>query len=112
VQYDLNGNIISDTRTYAPNVTAVNYIAWNVNTSNGFLNHYYSQSFVKLREVSLTFNVPQSILGKGFQKASISLVGRNLILWAKIPEVDPDSGRDDLQTPSTRNIGFNINVAF
>ena len=28
VQYDVQGNIISDTRKFAPNTTAVNYIDW------------------------------------------------------------------------------------
>ncbi|MFZ6011485.1 MAG: SusC/RagA family TonB-linked outer membrane protein [Bacteroidota bacterium] len=113
VEYDLEGNIINDTRVYAPNTTAVNYIEWNVNTSNGHLNHYYNQTFVKLREVALTYTVPASVLSKTFiQKASVSLVGRNLALWSKMPNVDPDAGFDNLQTPSTRNVGFNLNFNF
>jgi hypothetical protein len=112
-EYDDQGNILSDSRIYAPNTTPVNYISWNVNTSNAFLNHYYDQTFVKLREVTLTYNLPESFLSKTFiNKASISFVGRNLALWAKIPEVDPDGGEDNLQTPSTRNIGFNVNFTF
>ena len=112
-EYDEEGNIVSDTRIYAPNTTPVNYISWNINTSNAFKNHYYDQTFVKLREVTLTYNLPESLLSKTFiNRASISFVGRNLALWSKMPEVDPDNGRDDLQTPSTRNVGFNLNFTF
>jgi TonB-linked SusC/RagA family outer membrane protein len=113
VTYDEEGNILSDTRVYAPNTTPVNYISWNVNTSNAHLNHYYDQSFVKLREVMITYNVPSDLLAKTFlTRASISLVGRNLALWSDVKEVDPDSGLDNLQTPSTRNMGINLNFIF
>ena len=113
VQYDTDGKIISDTRVYAPNTTPVNYISWNVNTSNAFLNHYYDASFVKLREITLTYNFSSALLSKTFlEKASISFVGRNLFLWSDMKEVDPDPGRDNLQTPSTRSIGFNLDFTF
>ena len=113
VTYDEEGNILNDTRIYAPNTTPVNYISWNINTSNAYLNHYYDQSFVKLREVTLTYNFPRTMLEKTFlSRASISLVGRNLALWSDVPEVDPDTGKDNLQTPSTRNMGFNLNFSF
>ncbi|HEY9487190.1 MAG TPA: TonB-dependent receptor, partial [Chryseosolibacter sp.] len=112
-EYDSEGTILSDTRVYAPNTTAVNYISWNINTSNAYLNHYYDATFIKLREVTLTYNLPQPLLSKTFiHRASVSLVGRNLLLWADMPEVDPDAGTDNLQTPSARNLGFNINFIF
>jgi TonB-linked SusC/RagA family outer membrane protein len=113
--YDSDGNIIEDTRIYAPNSTPVNYIAWNVNTSNyAYTNYsYYNQSFVKLREITITYQVPSSILSKTFfTKANIGVVGRNLAVWTKVPNVDPDTGSDNLQTPSTRNIGINLNFTF
>ena len=113
VTYDEEGNITNDTRIYTPNATPVNYISWNINTSNAHLNHYYDQSFVKLREIVITYNIPRTALAKTFlSKASISLVGRNLAVWTDMPEVDPDPGEDNLQTPSTRNLGFNLNFAF
>lgn len=113
VTYDESGKILTDTRVYAPNTTPVNYISWNVNTSNAYLNHFYDQSFVKLREIVFTYNIPSAVLKKTFlSKASVSLVGRNLALWANMPEVDPDTGYDNLQTPSTRNMGFNLNFSF
>lgn len=113
VEHDADGNILSDTRVYAPNTTPVNYISWNINTSNAYLNHYYDATFIKLREVTLTYNLPESFLSSTFlNRASVSLVGRNLLLWSDVPEVDPDPGSDNLQTPSVRNMGFNLNFIF
>ncbi|HVI46880.1 MAG TPA: SusC/RagA family TonB-linked outer membrane protein [Chitinophaga sp.] len=115
IQYDADGNIISDTRKFAPNGKAVNYIDYMINTSNSANtnNNYYSQTFLKLREVNLTWQVPGRWTSKTFiRDASISFVGRNLLLFSKLPNVDPDSGRDDLQTPSTRSMGFNLNLKF
>lgn len=113
--YDANGNIIKDTRTYAPNAKAVNYIDYMTNTSNAAYDNYnyFSQTFLKLREVTLTWQVPQKWLGKSSIKGiSISAVGRNLLLFSKMPNVDPDPAVDNLQTPSTRTYGFNANFKF
>ncbi|WP_421944214.1 SusC/RagA family TonB-linked outer membrane protein [Pedobacter sp.] len=113
--YDAFGNITSDTRVFAPNTRAVNYIDYMTNTSNGAYNNYnyFSQTFLKLREVTIGWQVPTKILGKSFIKGlDLSLVGRNLLLFSKMPNVDPDPAVDNLQTPSTRSFGFNINLKF
>ncbi len=113
--YDADGNIASDTRTFEKNGQAVNYIDYMTNTSNAAYNNYnyFSQTFLKLREVALTYRVPGKWLGKSFIKSlDVSAVGRNLLLFSDMPNVDPDPGRDDLQTPSSRSIGFNLNLRF
>lgn len=78
-----------------------------------------SKTFAKLREVTLTYNVPKSLFGgKVFKAATVSVVGRNLLLFypSKYKDVDPDqfsqSSGTDLQTPTTRRYGFNINLTF
>jgi hypothetical protein len=113
--YDANGNIISDTRVFAPNTKAVNYIDYMTNTSNGAYNNYnyFSQTFLKLREVTLGWQVPNKLLGKSLIKGlDFAVVGRNLLLLSKMPNVDPDPAVDNLQTPSTRSFGFNVNLKF
>jgi hypothetical protein len=71
-----------------------------------------------MREFALTYNVPARLLsGTPLHKANISLVGRNLFMYSKAGLIDPDQfsefdTSDNLQTPSFRNIGFNINVTF
>jgi hypothetical protein len=117
VTYDLQGNITEDTRQYAPNSTAVNYISWAkdiYNTEESYDDFTYDETFFKLREVILTYKVPNDILNKTFlNAASISFVARNLVLLSTVPQIDPDQGEDDqFQSPSTRNIGFNINFKF
>src|SRR5690606_27358324 len=49
--------------------------------------HVYDASYVKLREISLGYSLPQSLIGgTPFQSVNISLVGRNLaLLYSKIP---------------------------
>ena len=78
-----------------------------------------SKTFTKLREVTLTYQLPGSLLGKSFiRKAEVSLVGRNLLLFfpERYKDIDPDqftqSGASDLQTPTTRRFGFNVNLTF
>jgi len=113
--YDAKGNITSDTRVFAPNAKAVNYIDYMIETSNGAYNNYnyFSQTFLKLREVTLGWQVPAKLLGKSFVKGlDFSVVGRNLLLFSKMPNIDPDPAKDNLQTPSTRSFGFNINLKF
>lgn len=115
VTYDADGNITSDTRTFAPNTKAVNYIDYMTTTSNGANNgyNYFSQTFLKLREVTLTWQLPAKWLAKSFIKdVNVSAVGRNLLLFSKMPNVDPDPASDNLQTPSTRSYGLNLNVKF
>jgi TonB-linked SusC/RagA family outer membrane protein len=113
--YDANGNVVTDTRAFAPNTKAVNYIDYMTNTSNGAYNNYnyFSQTFLKLRETTLSYQVPAKLLEKSVIKGiNISVVGRNLLLLSKMPNVDPDPATDNLQTPSTRSYGLNLNLKF
>lgn len=115
IKYDGNGNVISDTRTFKQNEKAVNYIDYMINTSNEANNNYnyYSETFLKLREVTLGWQVPATWIKRTFfRSASVALVGRNLLLFSKLPNVDPDPGSDNLQSPSTRSMGFNVNLKF
>lgn len=115
VRYDGQGRVVEDTRQFAPNTKAVSYINYMINTSNGHNHnyHYYDETFLKLREVTLTYQLPASLLQKTpLQAASVSLVGRNLLLWSKLPNVDPDTGADNLQTPATRSMGINVDLKF
>jgi len=115
VEYDENGAILSDTRTFAPNEQRINYISFAKSYYSGAVEEpgFYDATFVKLREVTLTYNLPAKWMGKTFiRNASVSLIGRNLLLWSGIDHIDPDPGVDDLQTPSARNVGFNVNLTF
>ncbi|HVM87681.1 MAG TPA: SusC/RagA family TonB-linked outer membrane protein [Puia sp.] len=80
------------------------------------------KTYAKLREVTITYVIPSNVLGLGkksfIQKATISVVGRNLLYFfpSRYKDVDVDqysqSGGSGLQTPTVRNYGFNINLSF
>lgn len=114
VSYDSHGNITSDTRTYTPNTTAVNYISFMQSTSGDMLNHYfyYSDTYVKLRELAITYALPSRLTRKVFTSATVSIIGDNLFIFSKLPNVDPDAAADNLQTPSIRSLGVNFNFKF
>ena len=114
VEYDSYGNIISDTRKFAPNTTAVNYISFMQTTSGGMFNNYfyYKGTYLKMRELVLTYNLPSKWTSGIFNTASVSFIANNLFILAKLPNVDPDAERDELQTPSMRSLGLNINLKF
>ena len=84
--------------------------------TNNLLAFYQTSTFLKLREVSLNYQLPQSIVSKlGMTKASVSLVGQNLLLWVKEYRFsDPDKGlgSNDLPAPSVRYLGVNLNIGF
>lgn len=120
VTYDQYGNITSDNRTYAPNDQYISYKQYIVdlhNSSawggNGSPADTYSKTFVKLREVSLTYAVPRKYLSNLAKSASVSFVGQNVLLWAKdFKYSDPDGGYEDFADPSVRYLGFNIKLTF
>ena len=83
----------------------------------------YDASFIKWRELALTYNVPTKLLGQsGINQLSFGVSVRNLaILYKEVPHIDPESafssatgqqGLEFAQTPSTRSLGFNLNVKF
>jgi TonB-linked SusC/RagA family outer membrane protein len=78
-----------------------------------------SKTFTKLRQVTITYNLPSSLLQRtAFHSASISLVGRNLFYFSERTDVDWDSfigtskDEQDLKTPTLRRFGVNINLTF
>ncbi|MFL9845744.1 SusC/RagA family TonB-linked outer membrane protein [Flavobacterium rhizosphaerae] len=121
VAYDPYGNITSDTRQYAANDVPVTYQSYVSRIHKGTAwggapSTYdtYSTTFIKLRELSLTYNLPQTAVKFiGAQNASVSLIGQNLFLWAKdFKYSDPDGGIDNFSDPSQRFIGGNIKINF
>jgi len=124
VTYDTDGNITSDTREYAVNDVATSYkqaaidlhstSAWGGSANP---NDVYERTFMKLREISLTYTIPGNILstfGGGLVKeASIGFVGQNVLFWSKDWKYsDPDGGNEDFADPSVRFLGGNIKITF
>jgi TonB-linked SusC/RagA family outer membrane protein len=115
VIYDAEGDIVSDTREYETNTTQVYWSDWCQYYYHDVSDEAvtYDASFMKLRELTLTFDLPYKWISHlSMERASVSFIGRNLWMWSYIKYIDPDEGEDNLQTPSSRNIGFNINITF
>ena len=82
----------------------------------------YDASYVKLREASITYNIPQEVLGiKAIQGMSVSVIGNNLwIIHKNLPDSDPEAGLSSGNVqgyqsgpmPTTRNISFSVKVNF
>jgi TonB-linked SusC/RagA family outer membrane protein len=83
----------------------------------------YDGSYVKLREVGLTYNLPQNLIDKvgPIKGASVSAIGRNLwIIHKNIPHADPEQGivagnvrgYQGGAYPTTRNFTFNLKLEF
>ncbi|GAB2965916.1 SusC/RagA family TonB-linked outer membrane protein [Hymenobacter coalescens] len=91
------------------------------NPTAGFV---YDASFVKLREVALTYSLPSSLVNKvsALKGIDLSLVGRNLwIIHKNLPDADPEDalssgnlgqGYSSGAYPAVRTIGGNIRFSF
>ncbi|WP_321516756.1 SusC/RagA family TonB-linked outer membrane protein [Marinifilum fragile] len=94
---------------------------WGNNSRNPSALTIYDASFVKLRELSLTYNLPKSLISGFAQNVSLSLIGRNLwIIDKHVPYADPESGLSaglaqgylSGSYPTVRNFGFNVKIDF
>ncbi len=83
----------------------------------------YDASYVKLREASIGYSIPKSLLAGTFVRdAKISIVGRNLwIIHKNLPYADPEAsvgggirtyGYSIGTLPTTRDIGVNVTLKF
>lgn len=127
-----NGQIVNfDELTFAPNDVSTTVQSY-ITGSNGLYGNteYFmvDRSFVKLRELSLSYTLPQTMFKGFFRSATVSLVGRNLLYFAKRKDMDMDSfpsgfnssdrsasgasGSVGLQSAATRRFGININLSF
>jgi len=97
---------------------------WNDNNSAPQeRKHIMDRTYFKVREVTLTYNMPTSLVSKTpFTNVSASILGRNLWLWTPVENgmVDPEATQfgNDLAGefgefaagPSARSIGFSLKL--
>ncbi|MDX1684030.1 MAG: SusC/RagA family TonB-linked outer membrane protein [Saprospiraceae bacterium] len=121
---DQDGNV-----TYVPNETQISSVQeyWqNIGNNSNTEGSVFDASYVKLREVTLSYALPQNILGDGFIKGlSIGIEGRNLwLIDSEAPHIDPEAnffgpsligGAANVEfysVPTARSIGGNLKVTF
>lgn len=120
-----DGVVLNPDGTYSPNTTPVRPAAYygryyrraNIESNS------FDASFVKLREVSLGFDVPKKWLKKtGIQGMQFSVFGRDLAVISDFPLYDPETaalngnqllpGIEMGQMPSPASYGFNLKLNF
>lgn len=85
--------------------------------------YMYDATCIRLREVSLSYSFPKTILenSRFIKGIDVSLAARNLCFLKKEAPFDPDAvmsvgnnnqGVDVFGMPTTRNIGFNLRLTF
>lgn len=83
----------------------------------------YGTSFVKMRSIALSYDLPQEICARTrfFKTASISVSANNILLWTELPNFDPESsqgngnmqgGFDYMSLPQTTSYGVGLNFTF
>jgi len=81
--------------------------------------YIYDNSFVKLREVTLSYAIPKRLLNN--VQLTVSLYARNILLWTELPNFDPESSQGNnnmggsferFSMPQTTSYGFGVNLNF
>ncbi len=83
----------------------------------------FDATYVKLRQISLSYGIPKNILGKmKINEIRVGVILNNVLLFTKNPNVDPEAnalqgrkyvyGVDNMSLPSSRSYGFNLNIKF
>ena len=119
-----NGVVANGDGTYSKNTVRV--------SAHDYYNTYYGRgnieaalydgTYLKLQEVNLSYHLPQSLLRRTpIQTASLSLVGRNLLLWTQNPSFDPETfsfsgsrplpGIETMELPSARSFGLELSLS-
>ena len=120
--YVAKGVIEQPDGTFKPNdifVSPQEY--WTYVTTQTARPFIYDNTYVKLREFTLSYAFPRKMLGKVVNALSVSFVARNLFnLYKNVPNIDPDSnynnstgmGLEFGSLPSRRSFGLNVNLKF
>ncbi|WP_456461153.1 SusC/RagA family TonB-linked outer membrane protein [Reichenbachiella sp.] len=82
----------------------------------------YDASFIKLKEVALSYSLPKAWLENIFiNNVTVSAIGRNLaLLQSNVPHIDPEltqsannvQGIEGAQVPGSRSFGFDLKINF
>lgn len=112
--------VLADGSQNTRNISAQAYGAMYYNTVDAL--NVFDASYIKLRDVTIGFDLPKSLIGGFLEGVRISAFGRNLVAWnLDWKGMDPENtsyGSGNIQgleggsLPSTRQYGFNVNFKF
>lgn len=116
--------VLADGTPNTKRVSNTNYGLYGYARNHPNADFVYDASYVKLREVALTFGLPKSVLAKTpfLKGADLSIVGRNLwIIHKNLPDADPEDvassgnvgqGFQGGSYPAVRTLGANVRLSF
>jgi hypothetical protein len=94
----------------------------NLYSANNPVDYFVEDAgFVKLREVSVRYQLPRSFAGAlskiGATGASLSLIGRNILTWTNYKGYDPEVGTnivrlDSFDYPRFRTFTSSVEITF
>lgn len=100
-------------------ISAQEFYKASYNISEAYL---YSSTFVKFREIKLTYSFNKKLIKKiGLEGANITAAGRNLFfIYKAVPNIDPETalntgnaqGLESLALPTTRSFSIHLNLKF
>ena len=122
VMYDLEGNLVENTIAVPTRDYFYAYYGNGFNRDNVEA-ATYDATYFKLRELRLAWRLPAARTARaGLQQATLSILGRNLLLFTDVPSIDPETysirnglfvnGFESTQLPSTRSFGLALNLSF
>jgi hypothetical protein len=122
--YYRNAVFLNGAQVQTPNASnlaqqAAAYAAANEGVFTGF---FEDASFTKLREVAISFTMPQNVAARlGAGAATLTFAGRNLHTWTKYSGIDPElnagaqsnfTAADFLTTPQVRYLTARLALSF
>lgn len=121
--YVAEGVIDNGDGTYSPNTIEIDPQDYWHNTFSAQEEGVFDASYVKLREVRISYSFPKSLIeSTPFNSIDLSLIGRNLaILHSNVDSIDPESsaygasngqGFEVNNIPSVRSYGFSLGLNF
>jgi hypothetical protein len=81
----------------------------NTNVFGGGINFFKSASFVRVQDLSLSYNIPSEVVSKlKLNSLRVFASGRNLLTFDKWPGWDPESAGSNLPMPRITTVGLNL----
>ena len=119
-----DGVVLNSDGTYSPNTTKADVATYyaEYNRRANVESNSFEASYLKLRDVSLTFDFPKRLLSKtGLQALSLTVYGRDLFTISDFPLYDPETaslngnvyvpGVEMGQMPSTATYGVTLKAS-
>ena len=120
----VDGVVDNGDGTYTPQTVYVEAASYyQTYYKNAWENFVYKASYLKMRELSVKYDVPSAFLAKhnwGVKAASLSFVASNpWLIYSAVPNIDPAeiggasySYMEGGQAPSMKSFGFTVNLTF